>query len=195
MARCTAVSICIIDQAEVAVAGPDQTFMVSKPDDRSSSERCSGISVDVTAASPDDRHLACLAASDAIQLLARCGIEQQQALHVQILSEIRHPFGGAILGFFDAKLEMVFVTQEANIPSLVKDTPYASLPQRDFYKSLIVHEVVHGIMHQNLKRPASTHAAYEYPAYALQIEFAYPASSEHVPAVFRQTYSRDRELI
>ena len=25
-------------------------------------------------------------------------------------------------------------------------------------------------MHQNLKRPAETHAAYEYPAYALQIE-------------------------
>jgi len=25
-------------------------------------------------------------------------------------------------------------------------------------------------MHQNLKRPAMSHAAYEYPAYALQIE-------------------------
>ena len=25
-------------------------------------------------------------------------------------------------------------------------------------------------MHQNLKRPASSHAAYEYPAYALQVE-------------------------
>ena len=61
------------------------------------------------------------------------------------------------------------ITQEANVPSLVEDTPYAKLPLRDFYRSLIVHEVVHGVMHQNLKRPAATHAAYEYPAYALQI--------------------------
>ena len=63
----------------------------------------------------------------------------------------------------------VLVTQEANIPSLVKDTPYAELPERDFYRSLIVHEVVHGVMHQNLKRKPTSHAAYEYPAYALQI--------------------------
>jgi hypothetical protein len=33
-----------------------------------------------------------------------------------------------------------------------------------------VHEVVHGVMHQNLKRPVKSHAAHEYPAYALQIQ-------------------------
>ena len=173
-AGCAADHICIADQAEAAVARPDQTFMVAEAGDPPSSERCPGISVDVTAASSDERRLACLAAGDAIQLLARCGIKPRQAVHVQILSEVRHPFGGVILGFFDPKRDKVFVSQEANIPSLVKDTPYASLPQRDFYKSLIVHEVVHGIMHQNLKRPASTHAAYEYPAYALQIESLTP---------------------
>jgi hypothetical protein len=167
-------SICIADQVEVEVARPNQTFMVAKSDDPPGSERCPGISVDVTAASPDERHLACSAAGDAIQLLARCGIKPRQALHVQTLSEVRHPFGGAIFGFFDTKREKILVTQEANIASLVKDTPYAALPQRDFYRSLIVHEVVHGIMHQNLKRPASTHAAYEYPAYALQIESLNP---------------------
>ncbi len=48
------------------------------------------------------------------------------------------------------------------------------MPQRDFYRSLIVHEVIHVVMHQNLKRPAVTHAAYEYPAYALQIESLAP---------------------
>ena len=172
-AGCTTDSICIANQVEVAVR-PDQTFMVTKPDDPPGSERCPGISVDVTAPSPDERRLACSPASDAIQLLGRCGITPRQALHVQILSEVRHPFGGAIFGFFDTKREKILVTQEANIASLVKDTPYAGLPQRDFYKSLIVHEVVHGIMHQNLKRPASTHAAYEYPAYALQIESLTP---------------------
>ena len=33
-----------------------------------------------------------------------------------------------------------------------------------------MHEVVHGVMHQNLARKAFTRAAYEYPAYVLQIE-------------------------
>ena len=52
---------------------------------------------------------------------------------------------------------------------MAEGTPYTELPKRDLYRSLIVHEIVHGIMHQNLKRPAASHAAYEYPAYALQI--------------------------
>jgi hypothetical protein len=90
------------------------------------------------------------------------------------MSEVRHPFSGAIFGLFDTKQERVLVTQEANIPALAEGTPYAMLPQRDFYRSLIIHEVVHGVMHQNLKRPVSTHAAYEYPAYALQIESLAP---------------------
>jgi hypothetical protein len=34
----------------------------------------------------------------------------------------------------EAPRETVLVTQEANIPTLVKDTPYAALPQRDFYR-------------------------------------------------------------
>ena len=112
------------------------------------------------------------AASEAIRLLGRCGISLRRPLHVQIITEVRHPFSGAIFGLFDTKQERVLVTREANIPALVKDTPYAALPQRDFYRSLIVHEVVHGVMHQNLKRHARSNAAYEYPAYALQVEFS-----------------------
>lgn len=150
-------------------------------------QRCAEAPVNVTAASADERRLACSAANDAIQLLGRCGISLRRPLHVQIMSEVRHPFSGAIFGLFDTKQERVLVTQEANIPSLVKDTPYAKLPQRDFYRSLIVHEVIHGIMHQNLKRPATSHAAYEYPAYALQIESLPPHVREEFLQSFDQT--------
>jgi Family of unknown function (DUF6639) len=94
---------------------------------------------------------------------------------------------GAIFGLFDTKQDKVLVTQEANIPSLVNDTPYAKLPQRDFYRSLIVHEVIHGVMHQNMKRPAASHAAYEYPAYALQIESLAPNVREQ----FLQSFEQD----
>jgi hypothetical protein len=103
-------------------------------------------------------------------LLGRCKISLRRPLQVEILSEVRHPFSGPILGLFDTKQERVLVTKFANVPALVSDTPYSALPQYEFYKSLIVHEVIHGVMHQNLKRPATSHSAYEYPAYALQIE-------------------------
>jgi hypothetical protein len=133
-------------------------------------ERCPGAAVDVTAASPDQRQLACSAAGQALELLGQCGIALRRPLRVQIMREVRHPFSrDAIFGFFDTKHERVFVTEEANVAALVKGTPYAGLPQRAFYRSLIVHEVVHGVMHQNLKRQPTSHAAHEYPAYALQI--------------------------
>jgi hypothetical protein len=103
------------------------------------------------------------------------------------MSEVRHPFSGPIFGLFDTKQERVLVTHEANIPTLVKDTPYAELPQRDFYRSLIVHEVVHGVMHQSFKRQPTSHAAYEYPAYAVQIESLPPAVRERFLRSFDPT--------
>ena len=141
-------------------------------------QRCQGTAVDVTTASEAERQLACSAAGEAIRILGRCGIAPRKPVHVQIMSEVRHPFGGPVFGLFDIRHEKVLVTREEGIPALVKDTPYADLPGRDFYRSLVVHEVVHGIMHQNLRRQPTSHAAYEYPAYALQIESLPPAARE-----------------
>ena len=136
----------------------------------SAQEGCTETFVQVTAASSHERRVACSAASEALRLLGRCSIVPKRPLQVHILAEVRHPLSGPIFGLFDTKQERVLVTQFANIPALVKGTPYAALPPEDFYRSLVVHEIIHGVMHQNLKRPATTHAAYEYPAYALQIE-------------------------
>ena len=133
-------------------------------------ERCPGVPIEIRASSADERRLACSAAADALRLLGRCNIAPRRALRVEIMSEVRHPFSGPIFGMLDIALERVLITKETNIPALVEDTPYAGLQRDHFYKSLIVHEIVHGVMHQNLKRKATTHAAYEYPAYALQME-------------------------
>jgi hypothetical protein len=146
------------------------------------------MAVDVTAATDDERRLVCSAAATAVRLLVRCGISPRRPLHVEVTSEVRHPLRhGVILGFFDAKRERVLVTREANVPALVKGTPYPALPQREFYKSLIVHEVVHAAMHQNLKRPAFTHAAYEYSAYTLQIESLAANERDNFLKAFDQT--------
>lgn len=142
-------------------------------------ERCPGLSVDVAADSADERRLVCSAAGEALQLLGRCHITLRRPLRVQVMLEVRRPFSGPIFGLFDVSLERTLVTKETNIPALVENTPYGNLPTRDFYRSLIVHEVVHGVMHQNLRRKATTHAAYEYPAYALQIE-ALPADVREI---------------
>ena len=176
--RCWGDHICTLDDSAVVaawIAGREPQLhrrlsAAAKPGALTAQERCAEAPVDVTAASLDERRLACSAAKHALQLLGRCNISLQRPLQLQIMSEVRHPFSGAIFGLFDTKLGKVLVTQLANIPSLVRDTPYSGLPERDFYNSLIVHEVIHGVMHQNLKRPATSHAAYEYPAYALQIE-------------------------
>ena len=137
-------------------------------------EGCPQVPIDVTAFSPHERHFVCSAAADALKLLGRCRIAPRWTLHVEIMREVRHPLGRIVLGLLDTRRQRVLITQEANIDSLIEQTPYAALPRRDFYRSLIVHEVVHGVMDQNLKRAASSHAAYEYPAYALQIESLAP---------------------
>jgi len=186
-AVCGGDDVCIADQSAATAARSDQSSAVAKLASLAVHQRCLEARVDVTAASSDEHRLACSAANDSIRLLGRCGISLRRPLHVQIMSDVRHPFSGAIFGLFDTKQERVLVTQEANIPPLVEDTPYAKLPQRDFYRSLIVHEVIHGVMHQNLKRPAASHAAYEYPAYALQIESLAPNIRDDFLQSFDQT--------
>lgn len=168
-ATCGGERACIPDNSLARGTQPQQASAVADMASLAVQERCPEAPVDVSAALPDERRLACSAAYDALRLLERCNISVRRPLRIKIMSEVRHPFSGAIFGLFDVRRESILVTQEANIPFLVEGTPYALLPKRDFYRSLIVHEVVHGVMHQNLKRPATSHAAYEYPAYALQI--------------------------
>jgi hypothetical protein len=132
--------------------------------------RCPAIAVDVITESKQEHDFACSAVAVAFDLLGSCGISPHRLLTLEISREVSHPLGKrAIFGFFDNKLETVFLTRKGNLPPLLAGTPYETLPLQDFYRSLIVHEVVHGVMHQNLKRQPSSHAAYEYPAYALQI--------------------------
>jgi len=166
-AACRAEDLCIGGEATAVSRNVGQLSPLTTV---ANTEPCPGTPVDVAAQSPDEHGLACSAAAEAIHRLAVCGITPRRPVRVQIMSEVRHPFSGAIFGLLDTKQERVLVTQEANVQTLLDGTPYAALPRRDFYRSLIIHEVVHAVMHQNLKRPASSHAAYEYPAYALQIE-------------------------
>ena len=161
---------CISTPPVAAVAGTDAGSAAAELSNLAHVEQCPDGPVEVTAASREERSFACSAVNDAVQLLRRCEIPLRRTLHLQIMNEVRHPFSREpIFGFFDTRHERVLVTREAAIASLAAGTPYVELPERDLYRSLIVHEVVHGIMHQNLNQPAASHAVYEYPAYALQV--------------------------
>jgi hypothetical protein len=157
-----------------AAAGPALAQQPSSLDNQAThpgvQERCAEAGVDVKAASAEEWRLACEAAAQALRLLARCHIAPHSPLRIELSGEVRRPLGGVVFGLFDPKQEKVLITQYAKVASLAGGTPFSGLPRPDFYRSLIVHEVIHGVMHQNYKRPPASHAAHEYAAYALQIE-------------------------
>jgi hypothetical protein len=136
------------------------------------------VPVDITGASATEQRLACSAAKEVLELLGHCQIAPRRPPHIEIANDVRQPLGGRIFGLFDTKRGRAVVTRYANVPKLVKGTPYNALPQEEFYKSVVVHEVVHAVMHQRFKRPPASLAAYEYPAYALQIASLSPRTRD-----------------
>jgi hypothetical protein len=165
------------------VAQPNVSIAKVSATDLGGQERCVEAPADVVAASGNERRLACSGVHHALQLPGRCGIVPRRPLHVEMSNGFRHRLGRPTLGLFDAKRDRVHIAQYESIPRLVRDTPYAELPLRELFKSIVVHEVVHGVMHQNAKQAAMSLSAHEYPAYALQIESLPPKSARQILAV------------
>jgi hypothetical protein len=112
----------------------------------------------------------CAASATALGLLARCEIAPHRPVRIEVDGEVLHPLRRKIFGMFDIARETVRIANAQAAAALAVDTPYERLPAADFWRSLIVHEVVHAVLHQNLQADLQSHAAYEYPAYALQLE-------------------------
>lgn len=136
---------------------------------------CAGVMASTIMASEAEHRLICAAAETAINRLDQCAIALKRPLSIKVSEVVRSPFGTTIFGRFDGEADAILVTRTSNIEPLIGDTPYRELPLPDFYMSLIVHEVVHAAMHQNYRRQPTSRAAYEYPAYALQLETMMPA--------------------
>ena len=175
-------SLCSLVFVAASVAQAEPTATAINVSIASSVQQCMGTLVDVTGASSDERGLACLAASQAVQLLGRCQIALRGPLHVIVSDELRHPSGWPTLGFFEAKRERVTVAGYEKMRSLTKGTPFDALSKQELFKSVIVHEVIHGVLHQNSTSHVLSHPAGEYLAYALQME--------SLPAHERDSYLR-----
>jgi hypothetical protein len=130
---------------------------------------CPGDFVDLAVDPVSTRDLVCEAATHAVRLLTGCEILPRGRLHIEISPSVRGLFGSEIFGRFDVSSEVTFVTSYEKAGMLAAGTPYSVIPHADFYRSLVVHEVVHAILGQNQKRRPSSRSAVEYPAYALQL--------------------------
>jgi hypothetical protein len=137
---------------------------------------CVGTLVDVTAPSSSEHEVACAAARQALQLLGLCKIALRGPLKVEITNNFHHPFGSPVLGFFDVGREKVIIRPLESMLLLVSDGPFAVVAPTELHASIIVHEIIHGVLHQNATGYMMSHTAGEYIAYALQIASLSPSA-------------------
>ncbi len=131
--------------------------------------RCPDTPVTFTGATFGEIQLICAATRHAIGLLDKCRVPVLEPLRVHIDPEIRHPEKGEAFGMFDTDSKTVVIASTSRFASLTEGTPYNAIPQPQFYRSVVVHEVVHAILHQHYQSMPRSQAAHEYPAYALQL--------------------------
>ena len=117
----------------------------------------------------------CDAATWVETTLGRCGIIPLRGYIVRYVREVRNDYGNCIFGRFRANPDVAAVVGPSATAALVAAIPdsepmsiYKSLPADDLHRSLIVHEIGHVIVHQNLK-VAPCHAIHEYVAAVVQI--------------------------
>jgi hypothetical protein len=109
----TAASAAILAAGLAAARATAEPVM---PGGRAPQERYSGASVDVIAATPDERWLACSAATHALELLNRCGITLRRPLQLEIMNEVRHPLRTVRTIAESCSVSCVSVTRGARIP-------------------------------------------------------------------------------
>jgi hypothetical protein len=131
---------------------------------------CAGIPVTVSAVSHTHVDAACDAARAASAFLSQCGLVLKRETTIRIVDEIAHPCGARTLGQFvpsDRRIEITSLSRCGQ--NLDADSPYRRLPVIEVWRSLIAHEVAHGILYDHPSASRLPASAHEYLAYAVQI--------------------------
>jgi hypothetical protein len=152
------------------LAERSEAFDTRALDGRDQESACSRGLVRVNASSELERSLGCAAADTAIRRLAACDIILKQPVSIFVFETVRTPRGTEAFGVFDPDGDIISVTAVSALARLAAGTPYAAFSPVALYKSVVAHETVHAVMQQNYSRRPSSRAAYEYPAYAIQME-------------------------
>lgn len=113
-----------------------------------------------------------------MRLLQSCGIEARSALKIEIVQELVLPEGRAY-GCFDRSTEVIqLLTLDRCAERLKSDDSRPGLDATDYFRSIAVHEVAHGILSQQESAADLPLIAHEYLAYALQIDSMTPSSRQ-----------------
>jgi hypothetical protein len=170
-----------------------EAFGSGGSDGRDKSVICAGGMVRINAPSELEQSLGCAAADMAIRRLAACDIILKQPFSISVSETVLTPRGTEAFGVFDPDGDVMNVTALAGLARMAAGTPYATLSPVALYKSVIAHETVHAVMQQNYTRKPTSRAAYEYPAYAIQMELL---TLEHNGELnSRLVKSRDKPLL
>jgi hypothetical protein len=137
--------------------------------------RCEGTQAVLEAVPPPEVARVCEAAISAESELAHCSLAPSKPYTIRFVPDIRDDYGSCIFGRFRSNPDVASILGRSAMEQLVASIPeeepmsvLRSLPLDDLHRSLIVHEVTHAIVHQNLKVPAS-HAIHEYIAAVIQL--------------------------
>jgi hypothetical protein len=153
----------------------------------SSSRECAMTRTVVEAADSATIDAVCDAAVTAVATLAQCGIRDGKGLRVVIHEGSVSLWELPVFGAFEIASRTLHITHIAEAETLMKGhTALRELDRSTFYKSIIVHEMAHAIVHDWLAgRPTNILVA-EYAAFAAQF-VAMPADMRenllaHYPA-------------
>lgn len=133
--------------------------------------QCSSVPVSVTASDVSLSERICDAADRAVELLAGCGLEQSEAVRIEVLDGINleHPSCAGVFHCSKAKIELV--TPRDLAKALGRDHPFLEIPRDAFYDSLVAHEMAHALAYQTRDGPLQGTAETEYIGYAIQLSF------------------------
>lgn len=143
---------------------------LSGPVSHASGLQCEGIPVSVHARLASEGNTVCRAATHVVRFLQSCGIEARSALNVEIVQELVATEGRAY-GCFDRSTGSIqLLTLDRCAEQLKSDDSRPGLEPTDYFRSIAVHEVAHGILAQQEGASELPVIAHEYLAYALQID-------------------------
>ena len=130
---------------------------------------CPAIVIDSSSASDRDRELVCAGAASAREFLHAHGIAVRRRIRLELHDE-EIAKGPSHIGLYDATTDRIDLLSYAQARRLSADDPLFGVAMTPaLYESVIVHEVSHAIVEQNLSYPPDSRVVHEYIAYAAQL--------------------------
>lgn len=137
----------------------------------------------------------CKPASWAMAQMDHCGFAIKEKLTVEVVEDLKHPFGTPVVGKSDSAELRVQVASPSQCRQLArKEIALAEVDFDALYESIVVHEVTHAVWWQqldHLQNESISEIAAEYVAYAFQLLSLPEADRRNLLAAFPREPPRD----